>query len=150
MYDLVRKVVENPSLGIFAKGGAVGAPPFPGRPVGRYYRPMVALCLNGRYSWICGRYYIKMAESRQIFSKNPGKTTVFVSLSSFCQASRAGWPYRAEHRNGTFVPPAPPTRTRRRVKTDFRRKTGRSGPFFISPDDSFLKIWPPYGTSAWV
>ena len=34
------------------------------------------------------------------------------------------------HRNGTFEPPAPPTRTRRRVKTDFRRKTGRSGPFF--------------------
>ena len=37
---------------------------------------------------------------------------------------------RLLHRNGTFVPPAPPTRTRRRVKTDFRRKTGRSGPFF--------------------
>ena len=37
---------------------------------------------------------------------------------------------RMLHRNGTFVPPAPPTRTRRQVKTDFRRKTGRSGPFF--------------------
>ena len=37
---------------------------------------------------------------------------------------------RLLHRNGTFVPPAPPTQTRRRVKTDFRRKTGRSGPFF--------------------
>ena len=37
---------------------------------------------------------------------------------------------RLLHRNGTFVPPAPPIRTRRRVKTDFRRKTGRSGPFF--------------------
>ena len=37
---------------------------------------------------------------------------------------------RLLHRNGTFVPPAPPTRTRRRVKTDFRRKTGRGGPFF--------------------
>ena len=37
---------------------------------------------------------------------------------------------RLLHRNGTFVPPAPSTRTRRRVKTDFRRKTGRSGPFF--------------------
>ena len=35
---------------------------------------------------------------------------------------------RLLHRNGTFVPPAPPTR--RQVKTDFRRKTGRSGPFF--------------------
>ena len=37
---------------------------------------------------------------------------------------------RLLHRNGTFVPPAPPTRTRWRVKTDFLRKTGRSGPFF--------------------
>ena len=37
---------------------------------------------------------------------------------------------RLLHRNGTFLPPAPPTQTRRRVKTDFRRKTGRSGPFF--------------------
>ena len=68
--------------------------------------------------------------------------------------SRAGWPHRAKrsqkvpkgpgwpsgtagvlrrrliHRNGTFVPQAPPTRTRRQVKTDFRRKPGRSGPFF--------------------
>ena len=37
---------------------------------------------------------------------------------------------RLLHRNGTFVPPAPTTRTRWRVKTDFLRKTGRSGPFF--------------------
>ena len=36
---------------------------------------------------------------------------------------------RLLHRNGTFVPPAPPTRTRLRVKTDFRRKSGRSGRF---------------------
>merc|ERR1712051_1132936 len=39
---------------------------------------------------------------------------------------------RLLHRNGTFVPPAPPTRTRWRVKTDFLRKTGHSGPFFSS------------------
>jgi hypothetical protein len=37
---------------------------------------------------------------------------------------------RLLHRNATFVPPAPPTRTRRRVKTAFLRKTGRNGPFF--------------------
>ena len=43
---------------------------------------------------------------------------------------------RLLHRNSTFVPPAPPTRTRRRSKTDFRQKRGRSGPFFINPDDS--------------
>ena len=30
------------------------------------------------------------------------------------------------HRNGTFVPPAPSTRTRWQVKTGFRQKTGRS------------------------
>ena len=70
---------------------------------------------------------------------------VFVYLSSR-RAKRAGWPEglkgpegtfrpfgpagalrrRLLHRNGTFVPPAPSTRTRRRVKTGFRRKTGRS------------------------
>ena len=36
-----------------------------GRPVGRYYRPLVdnrPFCLNGRYSWICGRYCIKMVD----------------------------------------------------------------------------------------
>merc|ERR1719234_142208 len=34
--------------------------------------------------------------------------------------------YRLLHRNGTFVPPAPSTRTRWQVKTDFWQKTGRS------------------------
>ena len=36
-----------------------------GRPQGRYYRPLVdnrPFCLNGRYSWICGRYCIKMVD----------------------------------------------------------------------------------------
>ena len=33
---------------------------------------------------------------------------------------------RLLHRNGNFVPPAPWIRTRRRVKTGFRQKTGRS------------------------
>ena len=33
---------------------------------------------------------------------------------------------RLLHRNGTFVPPAPSTRTRWQVKTGFRQKTGRS------------------------
>merc|ERR1739844_827531 len=62
------------------------------------------------------------------------------------RAKRAGWPEglkgpegtfrpfgpagalrrRLLHRNGTFVPPAPSTRTRWQVKTDFRQKTGRS------------------------
>ena len=62
------------------------------------------------------------------------------------RAKRAGWPEglkgpegtfrpfgpagalrrRLLHRNGTFVPPAPSTRTRWQVKTGFRRKTGRS------------------------
>ena len=43
---------------------------YTGRPVGRYYRPLVdnrPFGLNGRYSWICGRYYIKMVD---ILSKN--------------------------------------------------------------------------------
>ena len=38
---------------------------FSGRPQGRYYRPSVdnrPFCLNGRYSWICGRYCIKMVD----------------------------------------------------------------------------------------
>ena len=37
---------------------------------------------------------------------------------------------RLLHRNGTFVPPAPSTRLRRQVKTDFRRKWAVAGPFF--------------------
>ena len=37
---------------------------------------------------------------------------------------------RLLHRNGTFVPPAPSTRLRRQVKTDFRRKSAVAGPFF--------------------
>ena len=35
------------------------------QPVGRYYRPLVnnrPFCLNGWYSWICGRYYIKIVD----------------------------------------------------------------------------------------
>ena len=39
---------------------------------------------------------------------------------------------RLLHRNGTFVPPAPSTRTRWRVKTDFRQKTGRSRAVYAS------------------
>ena len=38
---------------------------YAGWPVGRYYRPLVdnrPFCLNGRYSWICGRYCIKMVD----------------------------------------------------------------------------------------
>ena len=38
---------------------------FAGRPQGRYYRPLVdnrPFCPNGRYSWICGRYCIKMVD----------------------------------------------------------------------------------------
>ena len=38
---------------------------FSGRPVGWYYQPLVnnrPYCLNGRYSWICGRYYIKLVD----------------------------------------------------------------------------------------
>ena len=38
---------------------------YAGRPLGRYYRPLVdnrPFCLNGRYSWICGRCYIKMVD----------------------------------------------------------------------------------------
>ena len=47
------------------------------------------------------------------------------------RAKRAGRPAgvlrrRLLHRNGNFVPLAPWTRTRRRVKMGFRRKTGRS------------------------
>ena len=70
IYDLVRKVVRKTPVSEYVlRVGrlGLGAPPFPGRPVGRYYRPMVALCLNGQYSWICGRYYIKMVD---ILSKN--------------------------------------------------------------------------------
>ena len=40
-------------------------PSYSGRPLGRYYRPLVdnrPFCLNGRYSWICGRCYIKMVD----------------------------------------------------------------------------------------
>ena len=37
---------------------------------------------------------------------------------------------RLLHRNGTFVPPAPSTRLRRQVKTDFRQKWAVAGPFF--------------------
>ena len=71
------------------------------------------------------------------------------SLSSR-RAKRAGWPKglkgpegtfrpfgpvgalrrRLLHRNGTFVPPAPSTRLRRQVKTDFRRQWAVAGPFF--------------------
>merc|ERR1711894_380085 len=66
------------------------------------------------------------------------------------QPARSGWPKglkgpegtfrpfgpvgalrrRLLHRNGTFVPPAPSTRLRRQVKTDFRRKWAVAGPFF--------------------
>ena len=39
---------------------------FTGRPLGRYYRPLVdnrSFCLNGRYSWYsCGRYCMKMVD----------------------------------------------------------------------------------------
>ena len=44
-----------------------------GWPVGRYYRPLVdnrPFCLNGRYFWICGRYYIKMVDILSKFSQN--------------------------------------------------------------------------------
>ena len=48
-----------------------------GWPQGRYYRPLVdnrPFCLNGRYSWICGRCYIKMVDISSkslIFHQNP-------------------------------------------------------------------------------
>ena len=79
----------------------------------------------------------------------PIESEFFWDVLSSQRAKRAGWPgtfqpfgpvgalwRRLLHRNGTFVPPAPPTQTRRQVKTDFRRKMGRSGPFVINPDDS--------------
>ena len=45
-------------------------------------------------------------------------------LAVFIQPAREA--RRLLHRNGNFVPLAPWTRTRRRVKMGFRRKTGRS------------------------
>ena len=48
-----------------------------GRPQGRYYRPLVdnrPFCPNGRYSWICGRYCIKMVN---ISSKSHRMLIVF-------------------------------------------------------------------------
>ena len=42
------------------------------------------------------------------------------------RAERSRRDRRLLHRNGTFAPPDPSTRTRWQVKTDFRQKTGHS------------------------
>ena len=44
-----------------------------GRPLGRYYRPLVdnrPFCIIGGYFWICGRYYIKMVDISSKYSRS--------------------------------------------------------------------------------
>ena len=54
-----------------------------GRPQGRYYRPLVnnrPFCLNGWYSWICGRCYIKMVDNSSK-SQNGDSCYAFVTTN---------------------------------------------------------------------
>ena len=56
-----------------------------------------------------------------ILIQKTSKEFVLLFVSMMRSLSR-----RLLHRNGTFGPPAQLIFTRRRLKTDFRRKTGRS------------------------
>ena len=50
---------------VWLSQGQVHSSVIAGRPQGRYYQPLVdnrPFCLNGRYSWFCGRSYIKMVD----------------------------------------------------------------------------------------